>query len=64
MPNIEQQAVLSGQILGNAATKLCYKEKTVFMKELDTQNLWNIKIGSQEGDNVLFWIFVGFQQKN
>ena len=34
------------------------------MKEVNTQNLWNFELGSQEGENVPIWIFVAFQQSD
>ena len=33
------------------------------MKELNTQNLWNFELGTQEGINVPIWIILGFQQR-
>ena len=32
------------------------------MKEVNTQNLWTLELGTQEGFNVPIWIFVAFQQ--
>ena len=34
------------------------------MKEVNTQNLWNFELGTQEGINVPIWIIVGFQQQD
>ena len=33
------------------------------MKEVNTQNLWNIELGTQEGINVPIWVIIGFQQR-
>ena len=34
------------------------------MKEVNTQNLWNFELGSQEGVNIPIWIFEAFQQSD
>ena len=33
------------------------------MKEVNTQNLWNFELGTQEGINFPIWIIVGFQHR-
>ena len=52
------------QLKKDTPTQLNYIEKSVFMKEVNTQNLWTFKLGSQEGINVPIWIFVAFQQND
>ena len=52
------------QIKKNIPTQLHYLERSVFMKELNTQNLWTFELGTQEGINVPVWIFVAFQQSD
>ena len=34
------------------------------MKEVNSQNLWNFELGSQENINVPIWIIIGFQQQD
>ena len=51
-PSIQQQAILSRQILGKTPTDLRYIERSVFMKEVNNQNLWSFELGSQETKNV------------
>ena len=34
------------------------------MKKVNTQNIWNFELGTQEGLNVPTWINVGFQQSD
>ena len=34
------------------------------MKEVNTQNLWNFELGTQEGINIPKWIIVSFQQSD
>ena len=50
------------QVTDNIPTEFRYVEKSVFMKEVNTQNLWSFELGTQEGVNVPIWIVVGFQQ--
>ena len=62
--SLSQQAVLSNQIVNRIPTELQYIEISVFMKEVNTQNIWNFELGTQEGINVPIWIILGFQQQN
>ena len=62
--SMSQQVVLSNQIVNRIPTELQYVEKSVFMKEVNTQNLWNFQLGTQEGINVSIWIIIGFQQSD
>ena len=61
--SMSQQAVLSDQIVNRILTEVQYIERSVFMKEVNTQNLWNFESGTQEGIDVLIWIIIGFQQQ-
>ena len=63
-PNLEEYNKPMTQIKKNTPTQLNYIEKSVFMKEVNTQNLWTFELGSQEGINVPIWIFVAFQQND
>ena len=63
-PNLEEYNKLMVQLKKNAPTLLHYPERSVFMKEVNTQNLWTFELGSQEGINVPIWIFVAFQQND
>ena len=40
-PSIPRQAMLSKQILSRTPTELQYLERSVFMKEVNTQKLWS-----------------------
>ena len=62
--NLEEYTKLMTQIKKNTPTLLHYVERSVFMKELNTQNLWTFELGTQEGVNVPIWIFVAFQQSD
>ena len=61
--SMSQQTVLSNQIVNKIPTELQYIERSVFMTEVNTQNLWNFELGTQEGINVPIWIIIGFQQR-
>ena len=58
--SIPQQGILSEQILRKIPTEIRYFERSVFMKEVDNQNLWNFEVGSQESMNVPIWTFIRF----
>ena len=55
-PSMSQQAIMSKQILNKTPTELRYVERSVFMKQVNNQNLWNFELGSQENMNVPIWI--------
>ena len=63
-PSIQQQSILSKQILNKTPTQIQYPERSVFMKEVNTQNFWTFELGTQEDINIPTWIFVAFQQND
>ena len=63
-PSMQQQSILSKQILNKTPTQIQYPLRSVFMKEVNTQSFWTFELGSQEGINIPIWIFVGFQQND
>ena len=62
--SLKEQGILMNQITDKIPTELRYVERSVFMKEVNTQNLWSFELGTQEGVNVPIWIIVGFQQSD
>ena len=62
--NLEEYTKLLTQLKKNSPTLLHYIERSVFMKEVNTQNLWTFELGTQEGINAPIWIFVAFQQND
>ena len=64
IPSIQQQSILSKQIINKTPTEIIYPERSVFMKEVNTQNFWTFELGTQEGINIPIWIFVGYQQND
>ena len=63
-PSLQQQSILSDQILNKKPTQIQYPERSVFMKEVNTQNFWIFELRTQEGFNIPTWIFVAFQQND
>ena len=63
-PSIQQQNTISKQILSKTPTELRYVERSVFMTEVNNQNVWNFELGSHENMNVPIWIIIGFQQRD
>ena len=63
-PSVQQQRILSNQILSKTPAEFIYVERTVFVKEVNNQSLWTFELGSQESMNVPVWIIIGFQQRD
>ena len=63
-PSMQQQSILSKRILNKTPTEINYLERSVFMKEVNTQNVWTFELGTQEGINIPTWIFAAFQQND
>ena len=63
-PRLSEQIILMNQIVKKMATELHYSERSVFIKEKNTQNLWTSDLGTQEGINVPIWIYLAFQQND
>ena len=63
-PSMQQQSILSKQIINKTPTEIKYPERSVFMKEVNTQKFWTFELGTQEGINIPIWIFIGYQQND
>ena len=63
-PSIQQQAILSKQIINKTPTQIHYLERSVVMKDVNTQNFWTFELGTQEGINIPTRVFVAFQQND
>ena len=63
-PSLSQEKILRSQIVNEKPTGLRYVERSVFMKEVNTQNSWTFELGTQEGINVPTWINVGFKRSD
>ena len=62
--NLEEYTKLMTQINKKTPTLMHYVERSVFMKEINTQTHWTFELGTQEGISVPIWIFVAFQQSD
>ena len=62
VPSLEEYNKLMDQIYKKTPTNLHYPERSVFMKEVNTQKFWTFELGTQEGVNVPIWVYVAFQQ--
>ena len=63
-PCIEQQGILSQQILSKSPTEFSYIERSVLMKEVNNHILCYFEFASQERMNVPLWRNIGFQQRD
>ena len=63
-PSMQQQSILSKQILNKTPTQIQYPKRSLFMKEVNTQNFWTFELGTQENVNIPTWMFVVFQQND
>ena len=52
------------QITDKISTELRYVDRKVFMKEVNTQNLWSFELGTHENMNAPIWTVVGFRQRD
>ena len=62
-PSNPKQGILSENTLSKTTTVIRYHETSVFMKEVNNQNLWNFELGSPESMNVPLWRIVRFQHR-
>ena len=63
-PTIQQQDFLFEQFLSKTPTELRYTERSLFMEEVNIQNLWNFELGRQESMKFPKCFFVGFQERD
>ena len=63
-PSIQQQDNLSKQMFSRTPTELRYIERSVFMKEVNNQNLWKFELGSQESMNIPIYNIIEIQQRD
>ena len=63
-PSMSQLSTMSKQTLNKTPTELRYIERSVFMKEVNNQKIWNFELGSQENMNVPIWLIIGVQQQD
>ena len=61
LPSLNHEKLLMSQIVKK---NLRYVERSAFKKELNTQNIWTLELGTQDGVKVPIWVILGFQQKD
>ena len=61
---MQQQSILSKQIVNKTPTEINFSERSVFMKEVNIQSFWTFELRTQEGINFPTWIFVVFRQND
>ena len=62
-PNIENQQLVLDQVLNKNPTELYYTERTVFRKDVNTNNNWTFELGNS-GESTPTFVIVGFQATN
>ena len=64
IPSIPQQSISSKQFLNKTPTELRYIERSVFLKEVFNQNLWDFELDIQKRMHIPIWITIVFQQRD
>ena len=62
VPNLENQQLVLIQIKNNDPTELYYTERTVFRKDVNTNNNWTFESGNS-GESTPTFVIVGFQAR-
>ena len=62
-PRMENQQLVMDQILNKEPTELYYIERTVFRKDVNTNNNWTFELG-MSGESTPTWVCVAFQARN
>ena len=63
-PSFQQQGLLSKQIFSETPKELRHTQRSVFMKDVNIQILWNFEASSQKNTIVPIWILIRFQQSD
>ena len=63
VPNLENPQLVLNQILNNNPTELSFTERTVFRKDINTNNNWTFELGNS-GESTPSFVIVGFQTRN
>ena len=62
-PSLENQQLVMDQLLNKDPTELYYTERSVFRKDVNTNNNWTFELGNSGSESPTF-IIVGFQARN
>ena len=60
VPSLDNQQLVLNQILNKDPTELFYTERTVFRKDVNTNNNWTFELGNS-GKSTPTFVIVGFQ---
>ena len=63
VPSLENQQFVLSQYLNKDSTELSYTERTVFRKDVNTNNNWTFELGTSATSTPTF-VIVGFQARN
>ena len=63
VPSLENQQLVMDQILDKDPTEIFYTERTVFRKDVTTNNSWTFELGNS-GESTPTYVVVGFQARN
>ena len=63
VPSLENQQLVLIQILNKDPTELYYTKRTVFRKDVNTNNNWTFELGNS-GESTPTFVIVGFQARN
>ena len=63
VPSLENQQLVMDQILDKDPTEIFYTERTVFRKDVNTNNSWTFELGNS-GESTPTFVIVGFQARN
>ena len=67
VPSLENQQLVLNQILNKDPTEFFYTERTVFRKDVNTNNNWTFELGNSGGEaaqSTSTFVIVGFQARN
>ena len=63
VPNLKNQQLVLNQISNKGPTELSFTERTVFRKDVNTNNNWTFEIGNS-GESTPTFVIVGLQARN
>ena len=67
VPSLENQQLVMDRLLNEDPTELFYTERTVFKKDVNTNNSWTFELGNSGGEaaqSTPTFVIVAFQARN
>ena len=62
-PSMENQQLVMDQVIDKDPTEIFYTERTIFRKDVNTNNNWTFELGNN-GESTPTFVIVGFQARN